>query len=82
MDLGDAIHLATASILGVTSFHTRDDNKKGNKIPLVGLYKMSGHDKLCGKYDLKIESPESNQGAFDGIFQGDNPPRDTVPFKK
>ena len=79
MDLGDAIHLATATILGVTEFHTRDGNKKGNKVPLVGLYELTGHDKLCGKYELKIVSPESAQGALD-VEEDTNPPRDKVPF--
>lgn len=81
MDLGDAIHLATASIHGVTAFHSRDSKKKGSKVPLVGLYDLVGHDKLCGKYDLKIVSPESMQGALD-VLQTDNPPRDTVPLKE
>ena len=40
VDLGDAIHLATASIYGANEFHTRDEDKKGNKIPLEVLYKM------------------------------------------
>jgi len=58
MDAADAIHLATASIYDVDAFHTRDDDSKGIKIPLVSLYKWSGIDKLCGKYNLNIVSPE------------------------
>ena len=78
MDLGDAIHLATASILGVAAFHTRDKSKKGNKVPLIGLYALAGHDKLCGKFDLTILSPESEQSALD--VQGNNPPLNKVPY--
>lgn len=65
MDLGDAIHLAAASIHGVAEFHTRDNDSKGTKVPLLKLYEMSGNPKLCGKYDLKIVSPEADQGALD-----------------
>lgn len=64
MDLGDSIHLATASIYGAVVFHTRDDDHKGTKISLLKLYE-GGTPKLCGKYDLKIESPESPQGNLD-----------------
>lgn len=62
MDLGDSIHLATATIYGASVFHTRDDDHKGSKISLLKLYESSGNPKLCGKYELKIESPESAQG--------------------
>lgn len=62
VDLGDAIHLATASIYGATEFHTRDDDNKGVKVPLLGLYAMYGETRLCGKYDLPIVSPEDPQG--------------------
>lgn len=65
MDAADAVHLATASIYGVEAFHTRDDDAKGTKIPLVSLYQWSGQDKLCGKYALKIVSPENAQTAMD-----------------
>jgi hypothetical protein len=65
MDLGDAIHLAVASIHRASEFHTRDSDKKGTKVPLLRLYEMSGNPKLCGKYDLAILSPESQQGVFD-----------------
>jgi hypothetical protein len=61
MDAADSIHLATAVILGVDEFHTRDDDRKGTKIPLVSLYEWSGDPKLCGKYDLKIVCPEDHQ---------------------
>jgi predicted nucleic acid-binding protein len=61
MDSADAVHLATASIYGVVDFHTRDDDDKGSKIPLVSLYKWSGIGKLCGKYPLSIVSPEHDQ---------------------
>ncbi|MBY5395911.1 type II toxin-antitoxin system VapC family toxin [Rhizobium leguminosarum] len=64
MDLGDAIHLATASIYGVTEFHTRDDNNKGSKVGLLGLYQRRNETKLCEKYPLKILSPKSDQGEF------------------
>lgn len=64
MDLGDAIHLATASIYGVSEFHTRDDDNKGSKIGLLSLYTLRNETKLCGKYDLKIISPESAQGVL------------------
>ena len=65
MDLGDSIHLAVASIYGVTEFHTRDNDKRRAKLPLVDLYKFKNEDKLCGKYPLKIVSPESDQGGLD-----------------
>lgn len=61
MDAGDAVHLATATIYGAPEFHTRDDDGRGSKIPLVSLYKWSGIDKLCGKYPLQIISPEHDQ---------------------
>jgi len=64
MDLGDALHLATASIYGVTEFHTRDRDQKGPKVPLVGLYAAYDETKLCAKYDLEIVSPESPQGVL------------------
>lgn len=65
MDTLDAIHLATAIITRVDEFHTRDDDSKGSKIPLVSLYNWSGEPKICGKYDLKIVSPESEQSSLD-----------------
>lgn len=65
MDLGDSIHLATASIFQASVFHTRDNDHKGSKISLLKLYETSGNPKLCGKYELKIESPESRQGDLD-----------------
>lgn len=61
MDLGDCIHLATASIHAADEFHTRDCDKKGNKVPLLKLYEITGNPRLCGKYDLKIISPEAAQ---------------------
>lgn len=64
MDLGDAIHLATAALLNVDEFHTRDDSDAKTKIPLVSLYKWSGVSTLCGRYPLKIVSPEAAQGSF------------------
>lgn len=65
MDAADAVHLATATIYEVEAFHTRDNDEKGSKIPLVSLYKWSGHDKLCGKYSLDIVSPEHDQKTLD-----------------
>ncbi len=62
MDLGDAIHLASATIYGASEFHTRDNRRGGSKVPLLDLYKVSGEPHLCGKYNLKILSPESEQG--------------------
>lgn len=72
MDLGDAIHLATATIYGAGEFHTRDADDKGSKIPLLKLYEYSGVPKVCGKWDLKIESPDAKQGALNGVL--DQPP--------
>lgn len=57
MDLGDCIHLATASIYGVAEFHTRDSDRKGAKVPLLKLYEISDNPRLCGKYELDIKSP-------------------------
>ncbi len=68
MDLGDAIHLATASINGVTEFHTRDNDDRKAKVPLLTLYEKHGETKLCGKYELKIVSPESDSP---GLFEHD-----------
>jgi len=69
MDSADAIHLATAIVYSADEFHTRDNDHKGSKVPLVSLYAWSGISKVCGKYDLKIVCPESDQGAlpFEGI---------------
>lgn len=64
MDAADAVHLATATIYNAIEFHTRDDDKKGSKIPLVSLYQWSGVDKICGKYPLLILSPENDQGVL------------------
>lgn len=64
MDAADAIHLATASVYQAAEFHTRDDDKKGVKVPLLSLYDWSGNDKLCGKYHLPIVSPETPQGIL------------------
>lgn len=65
MDLGDCIHLATAIIEGAAEFHTRDNDKKGSKIPLLSLYEFSGQSKVCGKYDLEIKEPLAVQGTLD-----------------
>jgi hypothetical protein len=67
MDLGDCIHLATASMNGVDEFHTRDGKRGGSKVPLLKLYEFSGVSKLCGKYDLAIVSPEAAQPRLDGM---------------
>jgi predicted nucleic acid-binding protein len=68
MDANDAIHLATAYIYKVSQFHTRDNDSKKAKVPLVGLYSYSGYPKLCNKYDLDIVSPETLQGYLE-VFQ-------------
>lgn len=47
MDLGDCIHLATAIIERASEFHTRDNDSKGSKIPLLSLYSFSGQSKVC-----------------------------------
>jgi hypothetical protein len=65
MDLGDAIHLATAALYRVDEFHTRDNDSKATKIPLLSLYDWAGENLLCGRYNLKIVSPESTQGELD-----------------
>lgn len=65
MDVGDAIHLATATIHHANEFHTRDNYKKKGNLPLLDLYKVSGNPRVCGKYDLRIISPEAPQGALD-----------------
>ena len=64
MDANDAIHLATASILGCSELHTRDDDSKKSKVPLVSLYTWSGIHLLAGKYKLKIISPENPQSTL------------------
>ena len=65
MDLGDAIHLATAVIHKADEFHTRDNDSKKSKVPLLSLYENSGNSKLCGRYELVIKSPEADQGTLD-----------------
>jgi predicted nucleic acid-binding protein len=65
MDLGDCIHLATAIIEGASEFHTRDNDSKGSKIPLLSLYSFSGQSKVCGKYELEIKEPIAIQGTLD-----------------
>lgn len=67
MDLGDCLHLAVATVNGVDEFHTRDNDRKGGKVPLLKLYDVSGNPKVCGKYDLKIVSPEAEQGRLEGL---------------
>jgi hypothetical protein len=61
MSTGDAIHLATAIIEGVTEFHTRDARRKGGNVPLIGLNAISPGGQICGKYDLKIIDPIAQQ---------------------
>lgn len=73
MDAGDAIHLATASIYGCNEFHTRDDDDKGVKIPLLRLYSLSGSNLLCGKYQLKIVSPETAQTVLNFVTAQQSP---------
>jgi predicted nucleic acid-binding protein len=63
MSTGDAIHLATAIAHDVTEFHTRDANRKGGNVALLGLADADG--KLCGAYPLKIISPSTAQGQLD-----------------
>ncbi|WP_182482304.1 type II toxin-antitoxin system VapC family toxin [Henriciella barbarensis] len=72
MDAGDAIHLATAVIAGVDEFHTRDDDSKGSKVPLVSLYQWSGESRLMGQYDLKIVCPEDDQTNLLDVADGQN----------
>lgn len=67
MDANDAVHLATAYIYKVSEFHTRDNDDRKAKVPLIDLYSYSGHPKICNKYDLDIVSPETLQGYL-GIF--------------
>ncbi|WOH66173.1 hypothetical protein [Bradyrhizobium sp. BWA-3-5] len=64
MDAADAVHLATATIYRAHEFHTRDNDDRGTKIPLVTLYQWSGLDKVCNKYPLQIVSPEHKQKVF------------------
>ncbi|MCH9853712.1 MAG: PIN domain-containing protein [Alphaproteobacteria bacterium] len=65
MDLGDAIHLATAIIYKVDEFHTRDNTKKGGKVPLLTLSAETQSGKICNEYDLSIISPSDNQFDLD-----------------
>ncbi len=64
MSMGDAIHLATAIVHGAAEFHTRDGNRKGGNIPLLGLDDASPGGELCGRYPLKISSPIAEQIRF------------------
>lgn len=65
MDVGDSLHLATATIYNVPEFHTRDNKTKKGNIPLLGLYEMFGETSVCNKYPLAIVSPEAAQGQLD-----------------
>ncbi len=69
MQLGDAIHVATAIIHNVTEMHTRDKKSKGTAIPLLGLPEASPNGKICGVYDLKIVSPTLTQPNLPGIVK-------------
>lgn len=62
MSTGDAIHLATAIVYEVDVLHTRDGKRKGGNVPILGLPKASPNGKIAGRWDLKIESPEDEQG--------------------
>lgn len=64
LSTGDSIQLATAVIHNVTEFHTRDGKSKGGNVPLLGLADGSAGGRLCGKYSLKIVSPEADQGEL------------------
>jgi hypothetical protein len=64
MSTGDAIQLATAIAHSATEFHTRDKNKKGGNVALLGLPESSPDGKLCGIYPLKIISPTTLQGQL------------------
>jgi hypothetical protein len=64
VSMGDAIHLATAIIHQVAELHTRDGNRKGGNVPLLGLEQSSPGSKICGKYELKILSPIANEGRL------------------
>lgn len=61
VSMGDAIHLSTAIIHQATELHTRDGNRKGGNVPLLGLDGSSPGGKICGKYDLKIVSPTAQE---------------------
>jgi hypothetical protein len=64
MDVGDALHLATATIFRVPEFHTRDNKSRKGNVPLLTLYKMYGETEICNKYPLNIVSPEAAQGQL------------------
>jgi predicted nucleic acid-binding protein len=61
LSMGDALHLATAIHQRAEEFHTRDGNRKGGNIALLGLDEASPGGKLCGKYELKIRSPMATE---------------------
>ncbi len=65
MDMGDAIHIATAIIYNVDEFHTRDNADKGNKISLLGLIERTDNGKICNEYNLNIVSPSKSQGTLE-----------------
>lgn len=62
MDVGDALHLATATVFSIPEFHTRDNRKKKGNVPLLSLYALYGESRICEKYPLNITSPEAEQG--------------------
>lgn len=62
LGLGDAIHLATAIVLGVDEFHTRDKRPSGGNLGLLGIDKLTTNGKIATQWDLKILSPEDDQG--------------------
>lgn len=54
MSTGDAIHLATAIVWGADELHTRDKNKRGGNIPLIGLAESAPNGKIAGRWSLKL----------------------------
>jgi predicted nucleic acid-binding protein len=62
LGLGDAIHIASAIVLGVDEFHTRDKKSRGGNIGLLDLCSLTANGKIANRWQLKILSPEDTQG--------------------
>lgn len=60
--LADAVHLATAIVMDVDEFHTRDKKGRGGNVGLMELSKTIGNDKVAERWHLKIIDPQDPQG--------------------
>lgn len=74
MDLGDCVHVATATLYSVKTLHTRDGSRKTTKkrsnVSLLEVGQKSG-GMICGRWKLHICEPNPGEAAlFDDPSQG------------